>query len=98
MEKMKKIEAIVPDSAEERVFDFACSFKAAKANNKLPNRTKPKSDVTAEKPAASEKTSKPETISEKPANKAASTGKNSAPDKSKAANKPKNGEAVPPKR
>ncbi|MFH1495963.1 MAG: surface-adhesin E family protein [Pseudomonadota bacterium] len=95
--KDEKIEAIVPDSAEERVFDFACSFKAAKGNNKSPNRTKPKSTVTAEKPATSEKTSKPETISEKPANKAASKGNNSAPDKSKTA-KPKNGESTPPKR
>lgn len=89
-------ESIVPDSAEERVFDFSCGFKFEKVDNKSPKRAKLKPAVAAEKSVTAEKTSQPGTGSQKSGGKAASKDIKPAPEKTRAS-KSKDSEAAPSK-
>ncbi|MDP2963007.1 MAG: hypothetical protein Q8N54_09645 [Sulfurimicrobium sp.] len=91
-----KYTAIVPDSTEERIFDFACAFKPAKADNKIPKRVQPKSAAT-EKQSTSNKAAQSGKTPQKPEAKSAPNGKASAPDKSATA-KSKDSTAAKPAR
>jgi hypothetical protein len=82
----ERIEAIVPDSVEEQIFDFACTFKAAKAEGKATKIAQPKPAALADKPASNSKEEQPGKASQKPKKKVASNKKGSDSDKSKTAN------------
>lgn len=69
----EKIKFTVPDSAEERVLNFSCAFKVAKAENQPPRRAQTKPAEPKEKsPITSKAAQKPEV-------KAASNSKSSTP-------------------
>lgn len=82
----ERIEAIVPDSAEEQISDFACTFKTAKTDVKTPRRTLPKSVMSAEKPVTTEKAALAGKSPQKPRAKAAPKKKTPGSDKSKTPN------------
>lgn len=92
----EKIEPIVPDSAEERIFNFACAYQAAKTVSKTPKRAQPKSVVPVEKPVKADKAAAPEKKPQKPEDKAPSKGKTPAPAKS-TTTKSKDSAAAKPK-
>ncbi len=94
----EKNAAIVPDSTEERIFDFACAFKQAKADNTIPKRVQPKSAVTSGKPSATNKTAQPGKTPQPPETKAAPKEKTPAPPDKSAPTKSKGSSAAKPTR
>lgn len=84
----EKFEAIVPDSIEERIFDFACTFRDEKKDKKMQKRAQPKSVAPMEKPVKTAKVAPTEKKPQKPESKAPSKGASPSPGKSSTA-KPK---------
>lgn len=72
----EKSAPIVPDSTEERIYEFACTFQPKKADNKTAKTTHSKPAVSVKQPAP------PEEKSKKPETKSAGKGKTPVQEKS----------------
>ncbi len=71
-----KADDIVPDSTEERISDFACTFKPSKTENRTTKSAQPKSAVSAKKPDTKDKSPQiPEVKSKTTAQAKSSTAK-----------------------